>query len=276
MSSENPTVRRRAPAAHGYVTAGTPTANICGIQIHRLSLDEVVHTITGQAIVAHATPQYVVTPNAQHIVLVRKNKHFRRIYKAAWLRVPDGVPLLWAAAFLGTPLKGRVNGTDLFERLAEVSATEGLSIYLFGGRPGAASAAANVLIHRHPRLKIVGVYCPCYGFEKNPEELRMINHRIKRASPHLLFVGLGAPKQEEWIFNNLWQLHVPVALGIGGSFELVSGTIRRAPLWMQRLGLEWLFRLGCEPHRLWKRYLIGNIAFVWLVIRQRVGRLDIT
>ena len=250
-----------------------PTVNIAGAQIHPLSFDEVVKAIGEHATSRSPTPGYVVTPNAQHLLLLRKQKRFREIYSRAFLCVPDGVPLLWAARFLGTPLKGRVNGTDLFERLAEMSARKGLSIYLLGGRPGAAEGAAKILMARHPLLRIVGIYCPPYGFEKDPEQLRMINLSITKASPDLLFVGLGAPKQEQWMADNLSRIGVPVALGIGGSFELVSGMIKRAPLWMQGSGLEWLFRLGCEPRRLWKRYLLGNIAFVSLVVIQRIGLL---
>lgn len=250
-----------------------PTVNIAGAQIHRLSLEKVVEVIGEHAASRSPTPGYVVTPNAQHLLLLWKHERFRGIYSRAFLCVPDGVPLLWAARFLGTPLKERVNGTDLFERLAEMSARRGLRIYLLGGRPGAAEGAAKVLMARHPLLRIVGIQCPPYGFEKDPEQLRMINLSITKASPDLLFVGLGAPKQEHWMADNLSRIGVPVALGIGGSFELVSGMIKRAPLWMQGSGLEWLFRLGCEPRRLWKRYLLGNIAFVSLVVIQRIGLL---
>lgn len=275
QQSKVSTVRRQQAEIPRSAIEEIAYVNICGAQIHRLSLAEVVQRIENHLTLDHSIPQYVVTPNAQHIVLLNNDAEFRRIYEAAFLRVPDGVSLLWAAQFLGTPLKGRVNGTDLFERLSELSAKKGLRIYLLGGRPRAAESAAKVLMKRHPCLKVAGVYCPSYGFEKNPKELQMINQRIRTASPDLLFVGLGAPKQEKWISENLFEIDVPIAVGIGGSFEMVSGMTQRAPFWMQSSGLEWLFRLGCEPKRLWKRYLFGIIAFLWLVARQRAGQLSI-
>ncbi len=242
--------------------------NICGIDIDRYSFDEVVEAIADHAAFGN-TPQYVVTPNAQHIVILQRNAKFREIYRHAFLVVPDGVPLLWAAKFFQTPLSGRVNGTDLFERLCEISADRELKVFLLGGRPGAAKKAMQVLQTRHPLLKIVGTYCPSYGFESDAEELQQINLAIQAAAPHLLFVGLGAPKQEYWIYNHYQKLNVPVSIGIGVSFELVAEMVKRAPKFMQKAGLEWLFRLLVEPNRLWQRYLVGNTIFLMLILKQR-------
>ena len=247
--------------------------NICGVGIDQYSFHEVVEIIVQQALNS-SQPEYVVTPNAQHLVTLQKDKLFREIYRHAFLVVPDGVPLLWAANFLKIPLNGRVNGTDLFEFLCAVAPEKDLKIFLLGGRPGAADEAAKLLRSRHPRLNIVGTYCPPYGFEKDATELSKINQIIKETAPQLLFVGLGAPKQEKWIYSNYQELKVPVSLGIGVSFELVAGTVQRAPKWMQKTGLEWFFRLLVEPRRLWKRYVFGNSLFLWLVLKQRLGLSD--
>lgn len=244
--------------------------NICGVKIDNYSFNDVVDRIVKHALTG-AIPSYVVTPNAQHVLSLQRDAHFRDIYEKAFLAVPDGVSLLWSAKFLQTPLNGRVNGTDLFEQLSAVAEKKGLKIFLLGGRAGAAQAAKRTLQARHPELKIVGTHCPPYGFESQPEELASINSKIKAAAPDILFVGLGAPKQEKWIYNNYQQLGVPVSLGIGVSFELVADMVQRAPLWMQKWGLEWLFRLIVEPKRLWKRYIMGNPQFMWLVIKQRLG-----
>jgi N-acetylglucosaminyldiphosphoundecaprenol N-acetyl-beta-D-mannosaminyltransferase len=244
--------------------------NIAGIEIDSYSFNQVLDEIT-KHIFLNKNPEYVVTPNAQHILLLQKDADFRQIYRHAFLSVPDGVPLLWAAKFLGTPLNGRVNGTDLFEKLCEVAANKGLTVFLLGGRTGAADKAAKILQARHPSLKIVGTYCPPYGFESNAAELALINSKITVASPDILFVGLGAPKQEKWIYANYQQLNVPISLGIGVSFELVADMVKRAPFWMQQSGLEWLFRLMVEPQRLWQRYILGNPQFIWLVIKQKLG-----
>ncbi len=244
--------------------------NIVGTEIDKYSFDEVVEIIVNHA-VSGGRPEYVVTPNAQHILTLQNDTHFREIYSQAFLVVPDGVPMLWAANFLQTPLKGRVNGTDLFEKLCEIAASKELKIFLLGGREGAADKAAAVLQGRYSGLKIAGTYCPPYGFESDPVLLGQINDKILAAGPHILFVGLGAPKQENWIYGNYQQLGVPISLGIGVSFELVGGMVQRAPVWMQTAGLEWLFRLIVEPKRLWQRYVVGNPLFIWLVLRQKLG-----
>jgi N-acetylglucosaminyldiphosphoundecaprenol N-acetyl-beta-D-mannosaminyltransferase len=244
--------------------------NICGVKIDNYSFNDVIERIIDHALTG-VLPSYVVTPNAQHVLSLQRDAEFRDIYNKAFLAVPDGVSLLWSAKFLQTPLNGRVNGTDLFEELSAVAEKKGLKIFLLGGRPGAAEAAKRVLQARHPDLKIVGTHCPPYGFESQPEELASINSKIKAAAPDILFVGLGAPKQEKWIYDNYQELGVPVSLGIGVSFELVANMVQRAPLWMQKWGLEWLFRLIVEPKRLWKRYVMGNPQFMWLVLKQRLG-----
>ena len=244
--------------------------NICNIQVDKYSFDQVVDLIIDHA-VAKNDPQYVVTPNAQHIVTLQRDTRFREIYRQAFLAVPDGVSLLWAAKLFQTPLSGRVNGTDLFEQLCKISAEKGLKVFMLGGRPRAADKAVQVLQRRHPNLKIVGTYCPPYGFESDSTELQQINSAIVAAAPDILFVGLGAPKQEYWISENYLKLGVPISIGIGVSFELVAGMVERAPKFMQKTGLEWLFRLFAEPRRLWKRYLLGNAIFILLVLKQKLN-----
>jgi N-acetylglucosaminyldiphosphoundecaprenol N-acetyl-beta-D-mannosaminyltransferase len=241
--------------------------NICGVEIDKYSFAEAVAGMLNHAKLSKP-PEYVVTPNAHHIVMLQKDADFRKVYQQARWVVPDGVSLLWAARFLSMPLSGRVNGTDLLESLCAMSANLGLKVFFLGGRPAAAQKAAAVLQQRHPTLEI-NTYCPPYGFHTDPQEQERISAAIRAAAPDLLFVGLGAPKQELWIANHYQALNVPVSLGIGVSFELVSGMVTRAPQWMQNVGLEWFFRLLMEPRRLWQRYLLGNIIFMGLVLKQK-------
>lgn len=241
---------------------------IGGASIDALTLAEAVQRVVEHAR-ARGAPGYVVTPNAQHLTLLEDSPTFRRAYDASWLCVADGVPLVWASRLLGTPLPGRVNGTDLFEGVCAAAPAAGLRVFFLGGMPGAADAAARVLRERHPGLEIAGTCCPPLGFERDEEESRRVVEAITAAEPHVLVVGLGAPKQELWMYENRARVGVPVSLGIGGSFELVSGMVKRAPRWMQRAGLEWLYRLLREPGRLWKRYAVTNPRFVWIVLRQR-------
>jgi N-acetylglucosaminyldiphosphoundecaprenol N-acetyl-beta-D-mannosaminyltransferase len=241
---------------------------ICGVEIDPVSFSDATIAILNHAKLGKP-PEYVVTPNAHHVVMLQKNERFRQIYQRARWVVPDGVPLLWASWLLNTPLPERVNGTDLFEQLCAMSAKLGLKVFLLGGRPGAADSAVEVLRQRYPDLK-AETYCPPFGFEDDRQEQQRMNEAIHAAAPDLLFVGLGAPKQEYWIEDHYLSLNVPVSLGIGVSFELVSGMVPRAPRWMQNMGLEWFFRLMMEPHRLWQRYLLGNFIFVSLVIKQKI------
>ena len=244
--------------------------SIGGVEIDCLAFEDTVNRVIRRA-QSNEKPGYVVTPNAHHINLLQNNPRFQNVYHNAFLVVADGVSLLWASKWLGKPLPGRVNGTDLFERLCAEAAERGLSVFLLGGRPGAAEQAAHQLCQRHPTLHLSGTHCPPYGFEQDPQAIEQINQAIRRAKPDLLFVGLGAPKQEFWMAENCEQLGVPISLGIGVSFEFVAGMVKRAPGLMQVTGLEWLFRLLMEPRRLWQRYLIGNLSFLGLIIRQKLA-----
>jgi N-acetylglucosaminyldiphosphoundecaprenol N-acetyl-beta-D-mannosaminyltransferase len=145
-------------------------------------------------------------------------------------------------------------------------------VHLLGGKPGAADSTAQVLKRRYPGIQIAGVSCPQIGFERGEESLQEVLDQIAAAKPHVVFVGLGAPKQEFFIHNHLRSLRIPLAIGIGGSFEILSGKLQRAPGWMQSAGLEWAFRLCQEPSRLWRRYLIGNVEFLWYVAKSRLTK----
>lgn len=246
-------------------------ASIAGVQIDSANFETVTEAVLNQAAIG-TTMAYVVTPNAHHVMLLQRDRRLREIYEQAFLVVPDGVPLLWAAKLLGERLNGRVNGTDLFLRLCAEAATRNLRVFLLGGREGAAIAAAQALRLRHNTLQICGTYCPPFGFEADQVECERIVDTINAAAPHLLFVGLGAPKQEYWMYEHRNVVRAPMALGIGVSFEFVGGIVRRAPAWMQHAGLEWFFRLVTEPQRMWKRYLIGNLTFCGLVLRQYLGK----
>jgi N-acetylglucosaminyldiphosphoundecaprenol N-acetyl-beta-D-mannosaminyltransferase len=243
--------------------------DIGGAQVDCYSFNEVVDMTVDRALTG-ITPTYIVTPNAQHINNLQKDDLFREIYSKAFLAIPDGMSIVWAAKFLKTPVREKVSGSNLFEKLCEIGASKPLRIFFLGGRPHAAERAAHMLESRYPGLEIVGTYCPDYGFESDPVAVDLINQKIADAAPNLLFVGLGSPKQEKWIYANYRQLKVPVSIGIGVSFEFIAGMVKRAPIWMQNAGLEWLFRLLTEPKRLWKRYVLGNPLFIFLVLRQKL------
>ncbi len=249
------------------MSAGVTPARVrlAGIEIDNLSMAETLARV--EALSASDEPSYVVTPNVDHLVKLQRDEEFRRIYKDAALVLADGVPLLWASRLLGQPLKEKVSGSDLFVEVCALAAERSLRVFLLGGRPGAAQMAADRLVKDHPGLEVCGIYCPYFGFERDEAENARIVQAIRGARPNILFVGLGAPKQERWIHRHREALGVPVSIGVGISFEFVAGLVRRAPRWMQRVGLEWSWRLLMEPRRLWRRYLLEDPKFLYYVAR---------
>jgi N-acetylglucosaminyldiphosphoundecaprenol N-acetyl-beta-D-mannosaminyltransferase len=227
------------------------------------------------AILAYArtagAPAYVLTPNAQHVVLLRSDSRLRKIYREADLVVPDGFSILLAARLFGVSLPQRVAGVDLFQALCEGAARLGIRVFLLGGLPGSAELAAKRLCNLYPNLE-VSTYCPKIGFESDPAEMMRIKASVEDYRPNLLFVGFGAPKQEYWIHEHGCRLGVNVCIGIGGGFEMVGGVVPRAPKFLQNAGLEWLFRLCLEPRRMWRRYLIGNSQFLQIILNQGLRR----
>jgi N-acetylglucosaminyldiphosphoundecaprenol N-acetyl-beta-D-mannosaminyltransferase len=230
-----------------------------GIVIHNVTMDEAVDGIAGW--LTGSGRHYVTTPNVDHVMRLQRDPGFRQIYRNASLVVADGMPLIWASRWLGKPLKERVSGADLLPKVCEATAQLGKTVFLLGGKDGIAERAARNLQARFPSLRIVGSYGPPVGFESNEAENQRIVRAINEAQPDVLFVCLGAPKQEQWVARYLQQLHIKVALCVGAGIDYAAGTLKRAPQWMQRVGLEWAWRLLQEPGRLWRRYLVTDLAF---------------
>jgi len=245
------------------------TVNILGVNVHRTDMSGALELIA--ELVRRRKPSLVVTPNVDHIMQLRHNPDFRKVYARASLVVADGVPLLWASRLFRKPLPGRINGTDLFEALCRRACEKGFSVFLLGGADDDARIAADVLKIRHPALRIAGTYAPPMHFEKCEAENRKAVRAVREAKPDILFCGLGAPKQEFWAANNIEETNAIVSIGVGVSFSLVAGTIKRAPLWFQRAGLEWFWRIFQEPGRLWKRYLLRDMPFIFLVLAEWLG-----
>lgn len=228
-------------------------------------VDELLH----HAIFGHATRQ-LVTANAQFYVFAQKSRRFRECLRGADYICADGMPIVWACNSLYGGGVRRIAGVNLIQRLCQRGAAHRLRIFLLGGRPGAADTTAGILKRRYPGIQIAGVSCPTYGFERREDSLQEVLDQIAVAKPQVLFVGLGAPKQEFLIHHHIRLLRVPLAVGVGGSFEILSGKLKRAPGWMQSSGLEWVYRLSQEPARLWQRYLIGNSQFLWHIVKAKL------
>lgn len=237
------------------------------IEIDNLSMKESIDYI--DKLIQNRNPSYVVTPNVDHIVKLEKDRDFQEVYNNANLILTDGMPLVWISKLLKTPIKEKVSGSDLFPQLCELANEKGYSIFLLGAAEGVASKAAEKLKSKYKKLKIVGTYSPSYGFEKDDDEIQKIINKINVANPDILAVGLGAPKQEKFIYKYKDQLNVPISLAIGASIDFEAGKMKRAPLWMQKSGLEWFYRLSKEPRRMFKRYIIDDIAILKIILKYR-------
>lgn len=210
----------------------------------------------------------VFTPNVDHVVKAEHDAHFRRAYSHADLCLADGMPLLWASRLLGSPLPEKVSGSDLIVPLVRLASERRWRIYLLGGGPGVAEKASEKLA-RELGADIVGTDAPTIGPDGADENSKQTLERLRAASPDLVLVAFGAPKQELWIDRFTDRIAPAVAIGVGGSLDFVAGEVRRAPAWMSRVGVEWLFRLLQEPRRMWRRYLIEDPVFLLIVARSR-------
>ncbi len=231
-------------------------------------LDGTVHAVTeAQAIewvmasLRAGRGGWVVTHNLDHLRLLRRDRSFRAACEQSTLRVADGMPLIWASWLAGTPLPQRVAGSSLISTLSAAAAREARSIFLLGGDPGAAEGAAAVLQARHPGLHCAGTLCPPFGFERDAPTMAEIRRVLSEARPDIVFVALSAPRQEQIIA--MLRDAAPQAwwMGVGISFSFLCGQVRRAPRWVQRVGLEWLHRLCQEPRKLARRYLLQGFPF---------------
>jgi N-acetylglucosaminyldiphosphoundecaprenol N-acetyl-beta-D-mannosaminyltransferase len=244
--------------------------SILGCRVDDVTMEEAVALC--DSAVRQRRPTHVVTPNAEIVVAAQRDPDLRRLINAAALSVPDGAGLLLAGRILGTPLREQVTGTDLAYRLAELGAARGHRLFLLGAAPGVAELAATRLRARYPGLAIAGTFAGDSS-EGGDAETRAA---VAAAGPvDVLLVAYGAPRQEQWIARHQAALAVPLAIGIGGAFDYMAGRARRAPAWLRRLGLYWLFRLITQPWR-WRRQL-ALPRFVWLVARsarraRRAGR----
>lgn len=204
--------------------------------------------------------RYVCICNVHVVVTAKQNPEFRQVVNGADMATPDGMPLAWVLRKIGFQLQERINGPDLMWRLCEQAAKRGLSIFLYGSTEETLGRLTDNLKTAFPQLVIGGAYSPPFRLLSNEED-RELTDLINGSGAHIMFVGLGCPKQEFWMAVHRGKLRA-VMIGVGAAFDYHAGTVKRAPLWMQRSGLEWLFRLMSEPKRLWKRYLVTNSLFM--------------
>lgn len=246
-----------------------PRANILGVGVSAINIAMTLRTIDDW--IARRDPHYICITGVHGIMESQRDAGVRWIHNRAGLVTPDGMPLVWISRLQGFSHVERVYGPDLMLAVCEGSGARGYRHFFYGGAPGVGDILAARLQSRFPGLQVVGIDAPPFRPLRPDEERAAVEH-INATTPDIVWVGISTPKQERWMAAHVGRLYAPVLIGVGAAFDFHSGLKRQAPRWMQRSGLEWLFRLATEPQRLWRRYLINNPWFLWCILLQLLGR----
>jgi N-acetylglucosaminyldiphosphoundecaprenol N-acetyl-beta-D-mannosaminyltransferase len=238
---------------------------LMGVPVDRCTAAETIDAVRTRS--AHGHGGWLLTANLDQVRhFARGDAAVRGYFADADLIVADGMPLVWASRIAGVGLPERVAGSDLIDSLSAGLAVDGRSVFLLGGNPGTAEAAATALTDRHQSLRIAGTHCPPFGFERDEEELGAIRSALTATQPDVVYVALGFPKQEHLIARLRGEFPATWFVGVGISFSFVAGEVRRAPRWVQASGLEWVHRLIQEPRRLFKRYVVDGVPFAAVLL----------
>jgi N-acetylglucosaminyldiphosphoundecaprenol N-acetyl-beta-D-mannosaminyltransferase len=240
---------------------------LMGCKIDNLTMQETLDKIAG--FIRAGTPHQHVVVNVDKLVKASRNPGLRRIINACALVNVDGMPVVWASRLLGTPLKERVAGIDLFDALMRRAAQTGWRVFLLGGREEVVAGVAAHYTKALPGLVICGWR---NGYWRGPQEEAQVAAQIRASRADLLFVAISSPQKEQFLDRHQGAMRVPFAMGVGGSFDVVVGKVKRAPRWMQRAGLEWFYRFLQEPRRMFRRYFFEDAAFAWLLLKELVHR----
>lgn len=248
--------------------AKVESVNVLGVQLSATNMAMVLRT--ADEWIRKREAHYVCVTPVHSIMECYDSPSLRQIFNGAGLVTPDGMPLVWLSHLRGYSQVSRVYGPDLMLALCEYGISRSYRHYFYGGAEGVANLLVERLRSRFPELEVAGVYAPPFRSLTVEEENAIID-RINETNPSIVWVGLGAPKQERWMASNVGRVSAPVLIGVGAAFDFHAGLKPQAPRWMQRNGLEWFYRLLTEPRRLWKRYLFNNPRFVVLSLLQILG-----
>ncbi len=236
------------------------------VRVDKVSLEDTLARC--EDFIRSGVPHQIVVVNVAKLVKAKADRHLRGIINNADLVGADGMPLVWLSRYMKNVIPGRVNGTDLMERLVERAAAKGHSIYFLGAKPEVVRKVVDMYTEKYPNLKVAG-YRDGYF---RPEEEERVAGEIRESRADIIFLAFGSPKKEKFVSQWLYKMNVPVVHGVGGSFDVIAGVTKRAPVWMQNWGMEWFYRFLQEPRRMWKRYLITNTGFALLVGREMFKR----
>lgn len=242
---------------------------LCNIYIDNVRMDEVIDKI--DQLISLRKKTFVVTPNVDHIVQLSKDKEFQIAYRRADIVLADGMPIIWLSKLLGTPLVERVSGADLVPNLFKLASKKNYKVFILG-------SSISVLESLEKKIKsssnpfILNYYSPYFGFENDQKENDKILKLINNYKPDILLVSLGAPKGEKWIYKHLDLIDTAFVAQVGAAIDFVAGSKKRAPKWMQKIGLEWFYRFLQEPVRLFKRYFIRDAKFIMIAMKELLKR----
>lgn len=246
-----------------------PAFQLLGVRISAVQIPDVISDI--ESFIQQRAPcRYIAVTDMHSLMETRLSASFKQVLNAAALAVPDGFPLVWLARRKGFPLRRRVYGPELMESFCGATSDKGYRHFFYGGAPGVAELLANRFAGRFPGLQIAGTFCPPFRPQTADEDSNAVA-MINSSRADIVWVGLGAPKQERWMFEHRSSLNAPILIGVGAAFDFHTGRVAQAPPWVRDHGFEWLFRLSREPRRLWRRYLIHGTQFVALVLLESVG-----
>lgn len=245
-----------------------PRENVLGVGISAINMHVVLEVIDGW--IHSREIHYICVTGVHGVMESQRDEVLRSIHNAAGLVTPDGMPLVWLSRLRGQRHVSRIYGPDLMLTLCNHSVPKGYRHFLYGGATGVPEMLGQNLRDRFTGIKIAGMFSPPFRPLTTEEDSHIV-HMINASKPDIVWVGLSTPKQERWMAEHVIKLDAPVLIGVGAAFDFIAGLKKQAPFWMQRSGLEWLFRLFTEPRRLWRRYLINNPLFVWLILKQSLG-----
>lgn len=244
-----------------------PSISLFGLDIAAVPFDTAVDALALASTQRDGRARIVVTPNVDHIVRLDVQPEFKRLYATSDYLFADGMPIIWASRLFGTPLPGRVTGADLLPALCDRARASGGKAVFVGGRPGQEAQITKGLNQRFPGLDFT-LIVPSMSFDPTGAEGDTVAQRVRELAPDLIFVCLGMPKQERWAMANAASMPGGLMLCVGAAIEFATGMQRRAPKWMQRTGLEWVYRILQDPGRMWRRYLVDDRRFIGICWRQ--------
>jgi N-acetylglucosaminyldiphosphoundecaprenol N-acetyl-beta-D-mannosaminyltransferase len=245
----------------------TQRITLMGCQIDNLSMEDTLAKVEG--FIQSGQPHQHVVINVDKLVKASRDPELRRIINDCALINADGMPVVWASRLLGKPLKERVAGVDLFEALMRRAADKGWRVFLLGAREDVVLAVRDTYQRKYPQLAIAGCR---NGYWNGEQEEAAVVEQVRASRADLLFVAISSPKKEHFLGRYQDAMKIPFAMGVGGTFDVAIGRVRRAPVWMQKAGLEWFYRFLQEPRRMFWRYFIDDMAFIWLLIKEAARR----